>query len=319
MPRMKLQALSLLALIACATSEDKPPANSDTGTPTTSTTGTAGGTSGGTTTATGTAGGTTTPTTGSDFRLAGPYSVTTADSAVGVDSCTMDVTTFLPDGTSPTTLVILSHGFQRNRSHVSDLAEHLASWGLAVATPKLCHATALDTDHAQNAIDVQDLADALRDGNPVIYMGHSAGGLATWLASAVDPNAIAHFGLDPVDSAQLGTGADGTHGFDTFGLLADPSLCNSQSNGEGWYGAGDTDRALRIVGSDHCDYESPTDALCTAFCAGGSADDATVAQIVFSMTTAFAMWQSGLDPSGELWWTPGEPWYDLVATATQEI
>lgn len=310
--------LVLAGLLACGSPDTSETTSQDTGTSSTSTpagTTSAGAPSG---TSSGTPTGSTTPT-GADYRLLGPYAVTSAESSVPVDSCAMDVTTFLPDGGTPPALVVLSHGFQRNRTHVSDLANHLASWGLAVATPKLCHSSALDADHAQNAIDVQDLADALRNGTPVIYMGHSAGGLATYLAAAADPNAIAHFGLDPVDSAGLGTAADGTHTVPTFGLVGEPGICNSQGNSEGWYGSGPDDRALRLTGADHCDFESPTDALCTAFCAGGSADDATVSQIVFSMTAAFAVWQSGLDPDGELWWTPGEPWYDLVATAATEL
>ena len=44
-----------------------------------------------------------------------------------------------------------------------------------VVTPALCHATFLDADHPQNALDLQELVTDLGPSQ-VIYVGHSAGG-----------------------------------------------------------------------------------------------------------------------------------------------
>ena len=315
---MKWVSWGLLALSACGAGEatlDTAETTVGTGTAT-GVTPTATATSGGTPTG-GTSGGTTSSVS-PDFRTAGPYAVAESSTSVSA-SCNMSTGVYLPQGTSPLGFVVLSHGFQRSQGVVADWARHWASWGLAVVTPDLCHASIFDTDHAQNGLDLIQVAQQLGQGGDVAYVGHSAGGLATFLAAEADPAAVAWFGLDPVDATDLGASVAGSIGVPAYALFSPGNTCNSAANAEGWYDAIADGQALRITDSDHCDFESPTDFLCTFACPAGGANDDAVREIVRGQTTAFLMWQLGLEPAGEQWWTPGQSWYDDLGGSVTPI
>ena len=120
------------------------------------------------------------------------------------------------------------------------------------------HASFLDTDHAQNGRDLRALADHL-GATDVIYAGHSAGGLASWLAAAADDRARGVIGLDPVDASTSAS---------TPPSRRPPTACSASHPAATLRTTrrlGADRRAVRVVESDHCDYESPTDGLCTGF------------------------------------------------------
>jgi len=252
---------------------------------------------------------------GPDLRLTGPLSVDTTSDTVMLPGCSMAYDLRVPAGMADAPAVVLAHGFQGNRGTMAGWAEHWASWGVRVITPNLCHATILDTDHPQNGDDLRALVDALALG-PVIYAGYSAGGLAAVLAAAEDDQAVALVGLDMVDADGLGAAAAAGVIAPTFGVIGEPSQCNTTNNGLGvLQSAGG--QVLRVTEADHCDFQSPADFLCGLTCTGTNAqfDEAAIAAAVRGLTTAAVVWQAGLEPTGVQWWTPGQPYFEELSAA----
>lgn len=247
-----------------------------------------------------------------DLRLAGPFAVTTASATSSANGCDMAYDTFTAVGSpAADTVVILTHGFARDKAQMSGWANQIAAWGVTVVTPNPCHLSPIDADHPQNAADLRALADHL--GTPkVIYAGHSAGGLASLLATADDPRAIAMLGLDGVDNAALGAAAAPGVGVPIAGLVGEASTCNSDGNGVVWWSSAEDGRAVRVVGSDHCDFESPTDEVCTAFCGGPAADDPAIPAVVGAMATGWIRARAGVDPAGDDWWYAAGGWHDTL-------
>lgn len=251
---------------------------------------------------------------GPDLREAGPFAVETDSGSASLPGCQMGYDLRTPAGMPEAPVVVLAHGFQGNRASMAGWADHWASWGVRVVTPDLCHASILDTDHAQNGADLNGLVAELAIG-PVVYAGHSAGGLAAVVAAAGDDTTVALLGLDMVDNADLG--ADSAPGVSApaFDLVGEPSQCNTTNNGLAVFGAMPQGRALRVADSDHCDFQNPADFLCGITCAPGSGgfDDATIQATVYGLSTAVVLWQTGVDATGAQWWNAGEHWYDMLA------
>jgi len=258
-------------------------------------------------------GGTTAPVEpGPDLRELGPHPTTTTEDSFAADGCTMGYTVTSPTDVADAPTVILAHGFQGNRASMADWAAHYASWGLVVVTPDLCHATILDSDHAQNGIDLVALADHLQLAAP-IYAGYSAGGLAAVLAAAQDPEALALVGLDMVDSGGLGAAVAASIAVPAHDVTAEPAMCNSTANGVPVFAAIPDAQTVRIVEADHCDFQSPPDGFCS-LCSGPNPThtDEDIAAAIRGLTTAALVWRSGLDESGGQWWTPGNMWFDML-------
>ncbi|MFH1437118.1 MAG: hypothetical protein ABIJ56_15530 [Pseudomonadota bacterium] len=248
-----------------------------------------------------------------DFRVTGPHEVDSVDSAhETADGCTMTYTHVTPRGVSPDVLLVLAHGMERRREQMLEWARHYASWGIPVAAVDLCHCTLLDTDHEQNGFDMVDLARFLTDG-PVIYEGHSSGGTAAFVAAANDTGVLAMFGLDATEMYGVVAGVIDELTVPAYGLAAEPGVCNFNNNTIELFQAAALGRVLRITEADHCDFERPTGPLCTVTCGAGANVLFTLGEIqaaMLGMSTAFLVWQAGIDPSGELWWSPGLRWYD---------
>ena len=250
-----------------------------------------------------------TDTSGIDFAAPGGATVTTSTGSEDVGSCTMSYTRFEPLGGSQGPLVVLSHGFSRGQAQMAGWADHLASWGVEVVTPGLCHASIFDTDHAQNAADLEGLVDAL-GVSEVIYVGHSAGGLASYLAAASDTRTVALLGLDPVDNS-LATTVTAT--VPRVALHGVSQQCNTQNNMAGLF-----DVELRITDADHCDFENPSDFLCSFGCpSGGNTSAELIQEVILQQLTAYVLWQAELEPSGENFWTTsGRGYLDLIASGS---
>lgn len=254
-----------------------------------------------------------------DLTQKGAATVRTTRSSYETRGCELEYARFAPDGGSPWDVtVILTHGFMRDRGHVERWARHLASWGFDVVTPDLCHATILDADHPQNGLDLADLANAHLAGRRVVYIGHSAGGLASLLATTHDPDAVGLFGLDLVDSDDLARAAARQLTVPFRGLIAEPSWsCNVDNNGLVAYDRAPDAEVWRVADTTHCDFEYPTDSGCTSLCDWGwprpAFTDAQQRDAIAGMMTAYVFWSTGLDARAAAWWTPGAPEYDAVA------
>jgi pimeloyl-ACP methyl ester carboxylesterase len=246
-----------------------------------------------------------------DYTADGAATVQVENKSTNVNDCKLEYTEFTPSAPSSDALIVLTHGFSRAKANMDGHARHLASWGLHVVTPTLCHASFTDADHPQNAKDIQALAQKL-GATRVVYAGHSAGGLASWLAAASDPKAVGMIGLDPVDTDNLGVAASVS--VPAYGLFGEAGDCNTDNNGLAWFGPHD---ALRVTEADHCDFESPTDGFCTAFCGSANPNyaDADLARTVSALLTAAALSTSGADPAAAQYWTPGTVRYQALADA----
>lgn len=234
-----------------------------------------------------------------DFSARGPYTVSRSEGQAQLGSCEMDYVAFTPATLASDVTVFLSHGFARRARHLAILAEHLASFGLRVVTPELCHASVTDSDHAQNGADLVELAASLApNGEPVIYAGHSAGGLASLFASRDDARTLALLGLDLVDRNDDGLAAAHFTSVPALGLLGAPHSCNATNNGLSVFAALTGARILEVLDASHCDFEQPTSLLCKWTCGGTTKDRMAV---VRGLSAAYIAWMSGIDASGEAW------------------
>ena len=101
----------------------------------------------------------------------GPAAVTVTTQTVSIDDdCEMDLSLYTPEGGGP--LLILAHGFARSQVNMAGWASHLASWGVTVATPDLCHSSFTDADHAANADELRALSDAIGRERVVAARSH---------------------------------------------------------------------------------------------------------------------------------------------------
>lgn len=242
-----------------------------------------------------------------DLSQTGPHAVNATSESASA-SCEIELERFTPDDVVSPPLVILSHGFARDRKNMVELGEHLASWGFDVAVPTLCNLGFTNTDHPQNGIDLLTLSDAL--GGSPMYVGYSAGGLASALAASQDSSARGFVGLDPVDSEDLGLLASGS--VPQLALFSESSSCNASNNGIPWFQSGE---AIRVTDANHCDFEGPTDQLCTLVCASGSSSpDPQRHEVIWALTTAAVL---GLDRDGQIlaeWWQTGGKHYEAFAS-----
>ncbi|MFO1282695.1 MAG: alpha/beta fold hydrolase [Burkholderiales bacterium] len=197
-----------------------------------------------------------------------------------IDGQRVPVDVYEPHRTAPTTspdgVAIVAHGFTRSRERHRDLARELAAAGVVAVVPDLPNLV----DHDGNGTAIADLVDALERGafefapvdrSRIVLIGTSAGGLASLLAAERRPGIAGWIGLDPVDSTGMGRAAAERLAAPAVVLLADDSTCNL-------FGSGRLiGRALprlvwmrRIDGASHCDFESPTNRVCTNLCGRAS-------------------------------------------------
>lgn len=214
----------------------------------------------------------------------GPYAVDSDDAKVGGQA----VTWFVPRGAGDAPPVIWSHGFARSRAYHTEAARHAASWGLLVVTVDLPSPYGGHEENGQFL--AKDLLPAALDraeaGERWAFVGHSAGGLASVLAAA-EVGAGAVVGLDAVDYDDLGRDAARDVTAPTLRLVGEPSACNASGNGRDW-SLGGTDWLVEVPGASHCDFEDPTDALCTVVC---GAEDSGRQDVVGEYATAWLVHQ----------------------------
>ena len=254
-----------------------------------------------------------------DFREPGPYDAqVTTGSFTTTSSCVLNYDLYEPQGTPWSGLVVALHGLQCGRQHMAGFAEHWASWGLRVVAPDLCHSTLVDMDQEQNGLDAIELAASLSAG-PMIYAGHSAGGLSALVAAAHDPGTLASFGLDPAEWNGIGTAAVPDITSPGYAALGVPSNCNGYGNAVPLYDAMADGRMLRVTEADHCDFSSPnTCTQCQLGCGVGTNllfTDAEITATIRGLSTSFMLWQAGLNATGSQWWTAGQPPYDSLLNA----
>ena len=241
---------------------------------------------------------------GPDYRKPGRVAYDTVEGKIRSSTgCEVAYTYLRPLNYSDGVLIVLGHGFMRSKKRMADLAQHLASWGMAVANVEFCNSKLWAGNHALNGEDMIAAARRLNAGR-VLYSGFSAGGLAALTAAAKDEKALALFGLDLVDHKGLGQQTAPKLAIPFYGLAASPSICNADRNGLNCYLKADEAKVIEVDDATHCHFEFPFDSKCTIACGKGEKRfrREAIQQTVLGLTTAYLLWQSGIDSRGETWW-----------------
>ena len=171
---------------------------------------------------------------------------------------------FLPAKAEGAPLVVISHGFSRNRRTMAGWGGMLAAKGFVVATLDL---PAL-ADHERNGRALNELLVKLRDGTLLgntkpsaraALVGFSAGGLWTLLAASRDTNVVCWVGLDPVGLGRMGTRPARELHIPSFVLRAESAPWNANGNAKEIFESL-PGPALSLIVKDatHVDPENPT-------------------------------------------------------------
>jgi pimeloyl-ACP methyl ester carboxylesterase len=205
-----------------------------------------------------------------------PEGVVKSDQKVKLTAKAVAVDFYLPQGLKQAPVVVVAHGFSRNRLNMAGWGGLLASNGFIVAVPDL----PAWSDHEQNSRAIRELLDRVHSKTLVIepapngdaaLMGFSMGGLCTLLAAATNDHVRCWVGLDPVDSGRKGAEAARQLQIPSAVLQAEPSRCNAQGNAKQMVaGLSGPLFALRVQNATHTDPEQPTDRLAELVC--GKAD-----------------------------------------------
>lgn len=216
------------------------------------------------------------------------------------------------DATEPGPVVAVVHGYLRNGSYMMELARVLASRGMVAIVPDMpCGLGGCDHDANARQVSallawaitqsgtsgsrIAGLVDPERRG----AIGHSWGGLGTFLAVAGDPSIDVWVGLDPQE--------DGSDALTAAPDVAIPNLhlmaaVDGNCNGEWTPAVASSTTAARlrmtIASSGHCDPEEPTDAACDFACIAG---DRATTPTFRRYTVAFVACVLGVDPSMAEW------------------
>ena len=255
-----------------------------------------------------------------DYSESGPYEVTSFSNSITVTNGEiLDYTIFRPEEIQSSAHVLMVHGFSRNMSVLADLAQHYAGWGITSVTMDLIHSSIFENDPLQDVMDLGVLSAHLSNGDPIIYAGHSSGAMRAIASAVYDSNAIAILGLDLTDGAYEQTGGDflalsnvPSLSIPLWGLLAEPSDCNAYGNGLDVYFESNHSNAISITEADHCDFELPTNFLCTLFCQGSNDlfSEEEINNVILNLSTAYLLHHSGIQDDAISMWMPGNDYYE---------
>jgi dienelactone hydrolase len=185
----------------------------------------------------------------------------------------------------PFSSLVLGHGFARARAQHANNGVFLASHGYVVVTVDFPNPFSPDFDAwaaqisaALDWLEAQNAAPASLFYQQIALdrlgaLGHSAGGMATWVAAGQDGRIQAIMPLDPVpadgaDLAALGAAITVPSGW----TGAPGSSCNASASYSQLYplvAAGHKAQYI-VANATHCDFEDPSNFLCTLTCGGTS-------------------------------------------------
>lgn len=222
-----------------------------------------------------------------DPGLPGPFAVDQNDFTLQ----TLGATLFYPGAGGvvaaggPFPGLVLGHGFARSRAQHANNGVFLASHGYVVVTVNFPNPLAPDFDawaaqisaaldwlEAQNADPLSPLFGQI-DTERFGVLGHSAGGMATWVAASQDNRIKATMPLDPVPAGDADLVALGAAVTNPAGWTGAPgSSCNASASYNQFYPLVQASHKAQYVLTDatHCDFEDPTNFLCTLTCGGAS-------------------------------------------------
>jgi dienelactone hydrolase len=181
--------------------------------------------------------------------------------------------------------LVLGHGFARARAQHANNGLFLASHGFIVVTVDFPSPFSPDFDAwaAQIGAALDWLEAPNADPSSRFYqqiavdrlgaLGHSAGGMATWVAAGQDSRLKAIMPLDPVPADGVDLAALGAAITVPSGWTGAPgSSCNASASYSQFYplvAAGHKAQYI-VSNATHCDFEDPSNFLCTLACGGTS-------------------------------------------------
>ena len=255
----------------------------------------------------------------SNYSETGPYEVSVLSDIFTLSSGhSIEYSFYTPVELIHNTQVNLIHATSRNMDSYYELAEHYASWGLGVITMNLLYSSIFENDPLQDAVDLRELSNHFSSDNPVIYAGHSSGGIRAIISAAGDTNTVAVLGLDLTDGiydendVPLALLYASNLTIPVWGLLGEESICNENGNGLDVYMEAENGNAISITEADHCDFEFPTDIICTIFCQSGNENysEEEIKSVILNLSTSYILYHNGNQDDSNLFWTPGNYYYD---------
>jgi len=171
---------------------------------------------------------------------------------------------YLPPVPGPAPVVVIAHGFTRNRKTMAGWGGLLAKEGFFVVAPDL----PTWADHARNGRAVTellakvlagDLIPQIKPSGRAALVGFSAGGLSTLLAAAGNTNVSCWVGLDPVAVGGAAAQAAESLGIPCFVLRAEPASWNANGDARRTFMALPGPAfSLEVKNAAHVDAENPT-------------------------------------------------------------
>lgn len=232
-------------------------------------------------------------------------------------------TVFAPKTGTNRPLVIVSPGFQMERTQYTSYAKHLATWGFVAVLTDYADKSFF-ADHAKLAADVPKVIDwALAqplsiDATKIATAGHSLGGKMSVFAASLDARIKAVVAWDPVDSNNPSvvpekmsalTAAIAVVGETTNASGGGMPCAPAAENFQQFYAAAPSPAlSLTVAGADHMDWvDDPSCGFC-GFCTAGTVAPETVRTVTRRLDVAWLRRQLFADTTMDHWLdAPPEP------------
>lgn len=193
-----------------------------------------------------------------------PESVSLRTVKVRLTDKVVAVDCYLPTEALTAPVVVVAHGFSRNRQTMAGWGGLLAADGFIAVVPNL----PAWADHPRNghalaellaAVTAEKLFQQPKPMGRAALVGFSAGGASSLLAAAGNPNVAGWVGLDPVGLGREVGQAAKTLDIPCFALRAEPAPWNASGNARQIFAAlPGPALSLVVNGATHVDAEHPT-------------------------------------------------------------
>ncbi len=236
----------------------------------------------------------------------GSHTVTTSSLSVTTTQRTFNVTLYLPSGTGPFPIVLLSSGFFQPALAYDAYGQRLASWGIVAVLrddPNLNEGSSNVADDIAYEVTMwlpsQNASGALAgklDTSKIGLAGHSRGGQVSLLAAenGAKGHILGVFGLDPVDGTPAALPTVGSLGVPVafLGETTDSAGTNAcaptaQNFAALYGGASSPTVAITITGADHTMFEDPAQCAFCGLCVAGTANGVSVRALSARYLMAF--------------------------------
>ncbi len=260
------------------------------------------------------------PSTAGDPAEDGAFTVATTTASLPGSAAgrTLPSTVFTPTGApSPRPLVVVSPGFQMERTQYTSYARHLATWGFVVVLSDYAD-RGFFADHQLLANDVSDVLDwALAqttlavDAQRIAVAGHSLGGKISVFAATQDTRIKAVVAWDPVDSTSPSVvpqkmttlaAAVAVVGETTNASGGGMPCAPAAENFAQFYAASPSPAlSVTVSGADHMDWvDDPSCGFC-GFCAAGTAQPEVARKVSRRVNVAWLRRQLLADAAMDAW------------------